>query len=88
MLSFLSNFYKKRTISFSYVFIAHYNVDIGCRLLSIVGKRIDYWTVVSVKRLTAFSVRHSPESVSCRLPRLRRQNQFRLNHHSNEVSAI
>lgn len=28
MLSFLSNFYKKRTISFSYVFIAHYNVDI------------------------------------------------------------
>ena len=32
--------------------------------------------------------KYSPESVSCRLPRLRRQNQFRLNRHSNEVSAI
>lgn len=28
MLSFLSNFYKKRTILFSYVFIVYYNVDI------------------------------------------------------------
>ena len=28
MLSFLSNFYKKRTILFSYAFISHYNVDI------------------------------------------------------------
>lgn len=28
MLSFLSNFYKKRTMLFSYVFIVHHNVDI------------------------------------------------------------
>lgn len=28
MLSFLSNFHKKRTILFSYVFIVYHNVDI------------------------------------------------------------